>query len=73
MSMINNNKLVMVIDSKPYKVNIHFNNTATENINDKILRLIRNEVEAAADFNANIITETRAVTSSCRQQMPSMV
>jgi hypothetical protein len=70
--MKNNNKLVMVIDSKPYKVNIHFNHTATENINDKIFRLIRNEVEAAA-VNANIITDTKAVTSSCIQQMPLTV
>ena len=38
----------MVIDSKPYKVNIHFNSAATENMGDKIMRLIRNEVESAA-------------------------
>ena len=43
----------MVIDSKPYKVNVLFNNAATENINDKIMRLIRNEVEngvSAGDY-----------------------
>jgi len=73
MNMMNNNKLIMVVDSKHFKVNIHFNNTATENINDKILRLIRNEVEAAAVTNANIITDTKAVATSCIQQMPLMV
>ena len=41
--MSNNNGLVMVIDSKPYRVNVHFN---TENIGDKIIRLVRREVES---------------------------
>jgi hypothetical protein len=50
-----NNKLIMVIDSKHYKVNVLFNNAATENINDKILRLIRNEVEngVSGDYAGN--------------------
>ena len=65
-----NNKLVMVIDSKPYKVNIHFNNTATENISDKIMRLIRNEVDTAATY---AITEVKAVKTSCIQQTPLKV
>jgi len=40
-----NNRLVVVIGANPYKVNVHFNNAATENMGDKIMRLIRNEVE----------------------------
>ena len=44
--MSNNNGLVMVIDSKPYRVNVHFNTATTENIGDKIIRLVRREVES---------------------------
>ena len=39
-----NQGLVMIIGTKPYKVNIHFNKATTEDINDKIFRLIRNEM-----------------------------
>jgi len=39
------NRLVVVIGASPYKVNVHFNDAATESMGDKIMRLIRNEVE----------------------------
>ena len=55
--------LVMMIDAKPYKVNIHFNDAATENMGDKIMRLIRNEVETAP-ISTSIIMDTKAVVTS---------
>ena len=45
MTMTKNNGLVMMVDSRPYKVNVLFNNAATENIGDKIMRLVRRDVE----------------------------
>jgi len=44
--MSKNNGLVMVVDSKPYRVNVHFNTAATEDFGDKVMRLVRKEVES---------------------------
>ena len=39
-------RLEFIVGQNPYRVNVHFNHTATENMGDKIMRLIRNEVES---------------------------
>ena len=57
------NRMLVMIGASPYKINVHFNNAATESMSDKIMRLIRNEVETAAT-STSIITDTKAVTSS---------
>ena len=57
------NKMVVMIGASPYKINVHFNNAATENMSDKIMRLIRNEVETTAT-KTSIIPDTKAVVSS---------
>ena len=39
-------QIVRVIDGTVYTVNIHFKENAKESVRDKIMRLIRKEVEA---------------------------
>lgn len=39
-------KMLKRIGSTTYEVSVHFSKTSKENMNDKILRLIRNEAEA---------------------------
>ena len=39
-------QIVRVIDGTVYTVNIHFKSDAKESVRDKIMRLIRKEVEA---------------------------
>ena len=55
--MTKNNGLVMMINSKPYKVNVHFNSAATENICDKIMRLVRKEVENSSILHGKAVVE----------------
>lgn len=43
------NTITKRIGSTTYKVSVHFSSTSRENINDKIVRLIKNETSSGKD------------------------